>query len=354
MPLVSVLLPTYDQANFIGRAIDSLLGQRLADWELIVVDDGSPDHTADGAKPYLADPRIRYERLPRNRGLGAALNHGLGMAAGRYIAYLPSDDVYYADHLATLAAAMEEGAVLVNSGLRHHYNRSTLGAVPGHSLQLVQVMHRRGDERWTERDELVSDDLDRMFWRKLRGPAVGTGQVTCEWVDHPAQLHKVIREPEGGINPYRARFGVTEPMRFHSTVGNRIDEVEHYRRFRDRPDSPPAADGLKILLVGELAYNAERVLALEERGHRLYGLWMEEPFWYNSVGPLPFGHVQDLPCDGWREAVAEIQPDVIYALLNWQAVPFAHRVMTALPDAPFVWHFKEGAFICLERGTWPQ
>jgi glycosyltransferase involved in cell wall biosynthesis len=354
MPLVSVLLPTYDQANFIGRAIDSLLCQRLADWELIVVDDGSPDHTEDVVKPYLADPRIRYERLPRNRGLGAALNHGLGMAGGRYIAYLPSDDVYYADHLATLAAAMEEGAVLVNSGLRHHYNRSTLGAVPGHSLQLVQVMHRRGDERWTERDELVTDDLDRMFWRKLVGPIVGTGQVTCEWVDHPAQLHKVIREPEGGINPYRTRFAVAEPMRFHSTVGNRIDEVEHYRRFRDRPDTPPAADGLKILLVGELAYNAERVLALEERGHRLYGLWMDEPFWYNTVGPLPFGHVQDLPRDGWREAVADIRPDVVYALLNWQAVPFAHRVMAALPDVPFVWHFKEGPFICLEQGTWPQ
>jgi hypothetical protein len=100
------------------------------------------------------------------------------------------------------------------------------------------------------------------------------------------------------------------------------------------------------------------VLALEERGHQLFGLWMPDPYWYNSVGPLPFGHVTDLPGglspQGWRDAVRDAGIDVVYALLNWQAVPFAHRVMSALADVPFVWHFKEGPFICLEKGTWPQ
>ena len=132
-----------------------------------------------------------------------------------------------------------------------------------------------------------------MLWNRLaqRGPTVETGEVTCEWVDHPGQLSKVLREPDGGLNTYRSRFEVTEPIRMHTTVGNRIDEVEHYRRHRERSGTPPSASGLKILLVGELAYNADRVLALEERGHRLYGLWMPDPYWYNTVGPLPFGHV---------------------------------------------------------------
>ena len=58
--------------------------------------------------------------------------------------------------------------------------------------------------------------------------------------------------------------------------------------------------------------------------------------------------------DNWREAIKQVQPDVIYALLNWQAVPFAHEVLMATPGIPFVWHFKEGPFICLEKGTWPQ
>jgi hypothetical protein len=113
-------------------------------------------------------------------------------------------------------------------------------------------------------------------------------------------------------------------------------------------------DGLKILLVGELAYNPERVLALEERGHTLYGLWTREPYGFNTVGPLPFGHVEDLPHHNWREAVHTLKPDIIYALLNWQTVPFAHQVLRQNPGVPFVWHFKEGPFICLERGTWPQ
>lgn len=106
--------------------------------------------------------------------------------------------------------------------------------------------------------------------------------------------------------------------------------------------------------MGELAYNPERMLALSEAGHKLYGLWMDEPYWYNWVGPLPFGHVTDLPRENWQAAVRELQPDVIYGLLNWQAVPFAHEVLTGNPGVPFVWHFKEGPFICLEKGTWRE
>ncbi|HEX2909276.1 MAG TPA: glycosyltransferase family A protein [Chloroflexia bacterium] len=357
-PLVSVLMPTYKQANFIARAISSLLSQTFSAWELIIIDDGSPDMTGPIVKNFLADQRIRYFRLEQNRGMGAALNYGLEQAQAGLIAYLPSDDVYYADHLSSLKACLESvpSAVLSYSAVRHHYNRSAEGQIEGYPLQLVQVMQRAGTERWMERAELVTDDLDRMYWAKLRkrGSFIYTGQMTCEWVDHPAQRHKIVQEPVGGINPYRQYYDVKEPLRFHTTTGNFIDEVERYRHFRERADTPMAPDGLKILLVGELAYNADRVLALEEMGHKLYGLWMREPYWYNAVGPLAFGHVEDLPFSNWRQAIQEVKPDVIYALLNWQAVPFAHEVMLECPDIPFVWHFKEGPFICLEKGTWPQ
>lgn len=355
-PRISVLMPTYEHAAFIAGAIGSLLGQSLADWELVIVDDGSADDTAAVVAPYLADPRIRYERLAANVGLGAALNVALDRARAPRIAYLPADDKFYPEHLESLAARLDAdpGAVMAYSGVRHHYNRVAEGVIAGHSLQLVQVMHRRTDARWLGRRELVTDDLGRMLWNRLLrdGRAVASGRVTCEWVDHPDQLHKVVREPVGGINAYRQRFAVAHPLRFHSSVGNEIDEVEHYRRFRERAATPRAAGGLKILLVGELAYNADRVLALEERGHALYGLWMPEPYWYNTVGPLPFGHVHDLPRADWRRAIGELRPDVIYALLNWQAVPFAREVLAANTGVPFVWHFKEGPFICREKGSW--
>jgi hypothetical protein len=357
-PSVSVLMPTYEQAAFIERALDSLRAQTLADWEAIVVDASHSHATAELVERWLADPRIRYVRISE-QGLGHALNHAIALAQAPLVAYLPSDDLFYRDHLASLKALLDAQpqAVLAHAGLRHHYNREAPGQLPGVALQLVQCMHRRVDARWVERDELESDDLERLYWSRLRahGEFVGSGQVTCEWVDHPAQRHKLMQEPVGGINPFRQHYRVRTPLRFHTTVGNAIDEVGQYRAQRERPDAPRAADGLKILLVGELAYNADRVLALEEQGHELHGLWMSEPYWYNAVGPLPFGHVHDLPRDDWRRAVRELQPDVIYALLNWQAVPFAHEVMNEVRgEIPFVWHFKEGPFICLEKGTWPQ
>lgn len=359
-PRVSVLMPTYNQVAFIRRALDSLCRQTLADWELLLVDDGCTDATPAAIAPYLADERIHYQRLPSNQGRGVALNVALEQARAPYVAYLPSDDVYYADHLASLVGCLEENpqAVLAFSGVRYHYNRMTTGRIPlpRHSLQMVQVLHRRTADRWLERQELVTDDLDRMFWHKLRhkGAFVETGRLTCEWVAHPHQLHKLLQEPIGGINTYRSHFNVPHPLSFHTTQGNYMDEEAHYRRFRDRPDTPRAPDGLKILLVGELAYNPERVLALEERGHQLYGLWMPRPYWYNTVGPLPFGHVQDMPRNDWQQAIHRLRPDVIYALLNWQAVPFVLEVLRACPDLPFIWHFKEGPFICLEHGMWAE
>jgi glycosyltransferase involved in cell wall biosynthesis len=354
---VAVLVPVYladaTTSSFLPGALASLLAQQMTDWEAVIVDDGSPH----SVRPLLPeDPRLRLVRSDRNQGLGAALNLGLAATSAPYVAYLPADDLLAPEHLETLAAALDANpeAVLALSGVRHSYNRYATARIEGQPLQLVQVMHRRTEDRWLEREELVTDDLDQLFWSQLtaRGPVVETGAVTCEWVDHPDQLSKILREPVGGLNTFRSRFAVSHPIRMHTTVGNRIDEVEHYRRFRERPDTPPAPDGLRILLVGELAYNPERVLALEERGHELYGLWMDRPYWYNTVGPVPFGHVRDLPREDWREAVCDLGIDVIYALLNWQAVSFAAEVLRTRPDIPFVWHYKEGPFISRERGQW--
>ena len=365
-PRVSVLMPTFGQETFLPRAVASLFAQTLSDWELIVIDDGSPGDVAGALGGRLGDRRVELLAFERNRGLGAALNAGLDRARAPLVAYLPSDDVVYEKHLELLVSTLEanDGAVLAFSGVkREHrvpgkgvlFDGTSQGRIEGYPLQLVQVAHRRTDDRWAERAELTTDDLDWMFWAKLRphGSFVGTGEVTCEWVDHPLERHKTIREPLGGLNPYRARYRVAEPLRFHSTVGNPTDEVEHYRRFRERPDTRPAPDGLTIVLCGELAFNPERVLALEERGHRLYGLWTDAGHWFNTVGPLPFGHVEDLPREDWRAALRRLQPDVIYALLNWEAVPLAHEVLSEATDIPFVWHFKEGPFDCIANGTWP-
>jgi hypothetical protein len=145
---------------------------------------------------------------------------------------------------------------------------------------------------------------------------------------------------------------VAQPLRFASTDGGEVDEVARYARFRERAH-PPADGGLRVLLVGELAFNPERVLALAARGHRLAGLWTRDGLGDATVGPLPFGHVEELDRDRWRDAVRGWAPDVVWAQLNWRAVPFAHAVRTAFPHLPFLWHFKEAPQRSLVRGEWP-
>ena len=358
---VAVVMPTYDQDAWLPAAVTSLLRQTWTDWECVVVDDGSPGDVVGVLGALLEDPRVRVERLPRNGGLGAALNRGLDLTDAPLVGYLPSDDVWHADHLASLVAALDAqpGAVMAVAGVRHGQGLTATdaaGRIPGEPLQLVQVLHRRTADRWVERAELTTDDLDRMLWTRLaeQGDVVETGRVTCEWGWHPRQRHLAMREPWGGVNTYRDRYQVQEPLRFQSTVGSLHDEVAQYREDRARATTRRAPDGLRILLVGELAHNPERVLALEERGHELHGLWMPDPLWFNAVGPAPFGHVRDVPRDRWREAVRELQPDVVYGLLNWQAVPFVHEVLDADLGLPFVWHVKEGPFFSRQHGHWPQ
>ena len=92
-PLVSVIVPCYNQGHYLGAAIDSCLRQTLRDIEVIVVDDGSTDCTEFVARSAAdRDPRVRIVSGP-NAGLGAARNHGLALAEGRYVNFLDADDL---------------------------------------------------------------------------------------------------------------------------------------------------------------------------------------------------------------------------------------------------------------------
>jgi glycosyltransferase involved in cell wall biosynthesis len=353
-PDVTVVTPVHGDVGFLPRAVASLRAQAITTWELVVVDDGA---TRDVASALPADPRIRCVAHGGNRGLGAALNTGLQLAAADVVAYLPADDVWFPDHLSSLLPLLADGADLAWSGVRHHGRQVALDAPPGFGLQLVQVAHRRTGERWVERVVLESDDLHRLFWHRFdAAPTAATGRITCEWADHPAQRHKAIRESfDGGLNVFRRRYRVATPLRFHSSDSGEVDEPALYARFTEPPDLPrePDADALDVVLVGELAYNPERVLALSERGHRLAGLWTDDNLGSQTVGPLPFGRVEDIPAAGWHEALRARRPHVLYALLSWRAVPLAHAVLEADLGIPLVFHLKESPSRCIANGTWP-
>jgi glycosyltransferase involved in cell wall biosynthesis len=91
-PLVSIILIAFNAERFIKRALASALGQTYPNIEIIVVDDGSTDHTADVVRAFT-DPRIRYF-YQNNQGQGAARNRGIRESQGTYITFLDADDFY--------------------------------------------------------------------------------------------------------------------------------------------------------------------------------------------------------------------------------------------------------------------
>lgn len=92
-PRVSVCIPTYNYANFIPFAIESVLNQGFGDFELIVQDDCSNDNTESVIAGFLSDPRVKFDRNERNLGLAQNWNLCLHKAAGEYIKYVFADDL---------------------------------------------------------------------------------------------------------------------------------------------------------------------------------------------------------------------------------------------------------------------
>lgn len=107
MKEVSVIIPTYNRANFLKEAIDSVLSQTFNNFELIVVDDGSTDNTRDIIAKY--SPKIKYIYQP-NAGVSAARNRGISATKCRYISFLDSDDLWKPSKLECQVDFMENNA----------------------------------------------------------------------------------------------------------------------------------------------------------------------------------------------------------------------------------------------------
>jgi glycosyltransferase involved in cell wall biosynthesis len=106
-PLVSVVVPTYNRAHLLGRTLTSALSQTYSSIEIVVVDDGSTDHTREQmARDYAGDSRVRYVHK-RNGGPASARNVGFAHARGEYVALLDSDDVWYPWKLTLQIRCME-------------------------------------------------------------------------------------------------------------------------------------------------------------------------------------------------------------------------------------------------------
>lgn len=126
MALVSIIVPIYNVERYLSACIDSALNQTYRDFELILVDDGSPDSCGSICDAYaLKDSRIRVIHKA-NGGLSDARNAGLDVAVGKYVYFLDSDDIIEPDLLETMIPYMEQGADLAAFTLHSFYDDGTV------------------------------------------------------------------------------------------------------------------------------------------------------------------------------------------------------------------------------------
>lgn len=125
-PEVSIIIPTYNTAAYVAKAIGSALNQTLSNIEVIVVDDGSSDQTVEVIR-HFTDPRLQLIQNPKNLGVSAARNRALQHAQGQWIAVLDSDDWYASNRLEMLLnIAKEKQADLVIDDLYLIQNKESL------------------------------------------------------------------------------------------------------------------------------------------------------------------------------------------------------------------------------------
>lgn len=112
---VSIIMPSYRAKSFLTKTISSVIDQSLAEWELLIVDDCSPDNSNTIISHYTKkDPRVKLLKLETNSGPAIARNRGIKEAKGRYIAFLDSDDIWHPEKLEKQLQFMQENYTAIS------------------------------------------------------------------------------------------------------------------------------------------------------------------------------------------------------------------------------------------------
>lgn len=222
---VSIIMPAYNQENYIGEAVDSVLKQTYENWELIVVDDGSVDATSSIVSKY-PDSRIRYLRQTK-QGVCVARNLGIRETVGEYVAFLDADDLFHPDKLKVQVEYLnhhpEAGLVFVSRieidrfgkpmGFFSHEGEVSLGSlVLGFPFAPSDLMLRR---EWIRRaggfnnSYVVNEDRDwyiRLFYEGCRCEGIRRF-LSYRRLDHLKVFRDLQQKMDDMVKALNAAFG---------------------------------------------------------------------------------------------------------------------------------------------------
>jgi len=223
-PTISVVLPVYNGEDYVRFSIESVLAQTFRDFELIIVDDGSTDGTAQVVSAY-ADNRIRYFKKD-NGGVATAVNYGLRMAAGRYISWLSHDDVFLPTKLEMQLAAREasdgpsviytdfqfidsSGAVTEERRIGHHSAAETVrnllvaGSVSYAAYSLLYDKQCLEQVGLYDESQRLTQDADMLIRLARRFPLVQVPETLIQIRRHSAQSSAESRWVDDAYKYYR-------------------------------------------------------------------------------------------------------------------------------------------------------
>lgn len=289
-PVVSIIVPVYKTEKYLRQCVESVLAQTYLCWELILVDDGSPDNSGKICDEYAAqDSRIKVLHTD-NQGLSSARNNGLKLVQGEYISFLDSDDTLHPDFLRTLVANRAEGDIICanftfgsfpkieGSDFTPHSDytgkeftlKILYQTIPDCSNSAWGKLYRRTDFTQAFTPGIYYEDLD-LFYRLVPD----TTQVS----HIPLQLYHYRQHSESYVHIFNPKRGdvldVTDRMKHYFSPEGKHPDKELYRAARDRRLSA------HFNILGLMTANQYSDEALETRCWR----GIKEERWQSLLNP---------------------------------------------------------------------
>lgn len=317
-PVVSVILATYNRADFVGDAIRSVLAQHFVDWELIVVDDGSTDDSRTVIAAYLDDPRIRLVELP-HLGVAEARNEGMRVARGELIAHLDSDNLWFPGFLSEATQSLRANpdvelvyGVLVSDA--HQLNETCLLFVPFDRARLLQ-------HNYIDTNTIV-------FRRSLYEALGGFDQSLDRLVDWDLVLRYTADAPALALPVLAARYRVCDAHRISDTVPSGPNWAAIKRKWH--PAILPPRKPRVLYVVWHYPQLSETYLEGDIRCMRRWGAQVD--VWRMIAPASPYPTPVPIHEGSLAEVVRQVKPDVIH--IHWLSFADSQAAMLSELGVP--------------------
>jgi glycosyltransferase involved in cell wall biosynthesis len=213
--LYSIIIPTHNREKILPGTIENILKQTHVNWELIIVDDGSTDQTAEVVRPYLSERVHYYSR--KNEGKSPARNYGITKAKGTYLSFLDDDDLYHPEFLSTfdqyivelgspkaaffcLECTQTENGKIISERLNQKLYTNPIRLLWENKTGIRRfVIHKSILKEYKFIPDLeLNEDFDLAIRILLNYPVHYIPDVLCTYVQHPGQISKIkFQNPTG-------------------------------------------------------------------------------------------------------------------------------------------------------------